>query len=137
MIQDKALDDIPIISQSAVQEDCGQKGFHRIGQNGGTAASAAGIFPFAQFQIIPQIQGLGHQHQAVFADQIGANAGEIPLWEVGERAVEVFRHNHSENGVSQKFQPLVAADAAQVVLIGVGAVGQGVVQQGGILEMVS
>ena len=74
VIQDKALNDVPVIVEPTVQKNCGQEGLHCVGQNGRTTASTAGIFTLAQLQVASQIQGLGHQYQAVFADQIGANA---------------------------------------------------------------
>ena len=126
-----------IMGESAVQEHCRQHCFHGIGQDGGTTAAAAGILALAQLQVASQIPLLGHQHQTALADQVGTDAGQVAFGQVGEGAVEVVGHDHAQHGVAQKFQAFVAADAAQVVLVGVGAVGQGMIQQLGILELVS
>ena len=99
-IQQEALDDIPIMGESAVQEHCRQHCFHGIGQDGGTAAAAAGILALAQLQVASQIPLLGHQHQTALADQVGTDAGQVAFGQVGEGAVEVVGHDHAQHGVA-------------------------------------
>ena len=134
--EDIPLDDLPGRSDAAVQIDRRQHRLHRVGLDGGPVPSAAGLLPFAQAQVLPQVQLCGHLHQALFAHQSRPGTGQLPLGQVGVVAVQVVGHHHAQNGISQKLQPLVALELAPA-LVGTGAVGQGVFQQGRILERVS
>ena len=75
--------------------------------------------------------------QTVLAHQGSPGAGELPLRHVRVGAEQVFRHDQPQHGVAQELQPLIAGDALRPVLVGVGAVGQGVLQQFRIMEAVS
>ena len=52
-------------------------------------------------------------------------------------AEQVVRRHHTQHGVSQKLQPLIALAPSRLVLVGVGAVGQSVFQQGPLVEAVT
>ena len=52
-----------------------------------------------------------------------------PFGSVREAPVEELRHHHAQNGIPQKFQPLVAEQAFVIHFIGVRGMGQGVAQE--------
>ena len=128
-VQNIALDDLPGRADAPVQIDRRQDGFHRVGLDGRAAASAAGALPPAQLQIFAQVPGPGHLHQALLAHQGRPGPGQVPLRQVGVGPVEIVRRDHPQHRVPQKLQTLVALAALAAVFVGVGAVGQGVVQQ--------
>ena len=75
--------------------------------------------------------------QGLLANHIRPHPGQLPLRTVGEIPVQVLRHQHSQHAVSQKFQPLVAEQAVVPALVGVGGVGQRVLQQRDIVKLVA
>ena len=131
------MDQLPGLADAPVQIDRSQHGLHRVRLDGGTVAAAAALLPLAQFQVAAQVQGLGHLHQAALAHQGRPDAGQVPLGQVRPGAVEVVCHHETQNRVPQKLQPLVAGHPLLPVLVGIGAVGQGVFQQRGIAEGVA
>ena len=134
--EDILLDDLPGRANTPVQIDRRQHGLHRVRLNGGTGTAAAGLLSLAQQQVGTQIQGLRHLHQALLAHQGGPHPGQLSLGQIGMAPVQVVGHHHAQDGVSQKFQPLIALQLAPA-LIGAGAVGQSVFQQLPVLKLVA
>ena len=130
LVQDEALDQLAGRADAPVQVHGGQYRLHRVGGDGGTGAASAGLLALPQLQIGAQLQHLGHLRQALLAHQGGPGAGQIPLRQVGVGAVQVVGHHHAQHRIPQKLQPLVALHPFGPVLIGIGAVGEGVFQQG-------
>ena len=134
--EDIPLDDLPGRADAPVQIDRRQHRLHCVGLDGGALPAAAGLLSFSQAQVLPQIQLRGHLHQALLAHQGRPGAGQLPLGQIGVVAVQVVGHHHTQNRIPQKFQPLIALELAPA-LVGTGAVGQGIFQQGCILEGIS
>ena len=118
----------------AVQIDGGEHGLRGVCQNGRALTSAAQLLTVAQLQVLAQLQILGHLVQALLAHQCGADAGQIALRQVGVLGVQVLRRHEAQHRIAQKLQTFVAGDAPGAVLVGVGAVVQGVFQQRGAAE---
>ena len=129
-VQDELLDELPGRADAAVQVHGGQHRLHRVGNDGGPLPAAAGLLPLAQLQVGAQLQALGHFHQAALTHQGRPGAGQIPFRQVGVGAEQVVGHDHTKHRVPQKFQPLIALQSLGLVLVGVGAVGEGVFQKG-------
>ena len=67
--------------------------------------------------------------QALLTHQRRPDAGQIPLRQIRVPGKEVLRRNESQHAVPQKLQPFVAAQPLRPVLVGIGAVVQGLPQQ--------
>ena len=120
-----------------VQIGSRQHGLHRIGQDALPGAAAPLLPPVAQEEIGPQMKLPRHLGQVGLTHQICSNPAELPLRPVGESAVEMLRRNHAQDGIPQKLQPLVAGQAVPPALVGIGAVGQGILQKGNITKMIA
>jgi hypothetical protein len=68
--------------------------------------------------------------QAVFADEVGPDAGEIAFVGAGEALEQKARDDQAQNSIAEKFEPLVVVRA-------VAAVGQGPIQQTSVRETVA
>ena len=134
LVQHQGVDQLPGLANASVQIDGSQQRLHRIGLDGGAGPAAAVVLPLAQAEIAAQIQALGHFHQAVLTHQGRPDAGQVPFRQVWTGAVKMVRHHQAQDGVSQKFQPLVAVGVTSPVLVGIGTVGEGVLQQAFVLE---
>ena len=77
------------------------------------------------------------ERQAAYEDEARAQAGHPPFRHVGEAPVERIRHHHSQHGVAQKLQPLVALAAGGAALVGKGAVRQRGLEKRPVAEMVA
>ena len=66
--QNKLFDDALGCLHAAIQETCGNHGFHRISQNGITVAAAALFLAVAQHQMLAQFNPRCHRCQRLFAD---------------------------------------------------------------------
>ena len=97
---------------------------------------AASALPLAQAEVLPQAQLPGRLHQALLAHQGRPGAGQVALGQVGVIAVQVVGHHHAQDGIPQELQPFVAVQLAPA-LVGPGAVGEGIFQQGGVLKGVA
>ena len=91
----------------------------------------------AQEQIIAQANAIRDQGKGLLADHVRPHPGQLALGAVGEVTVEVIGDDHAQNGVAQKFQPLVAAQAVVEPFVGIGGMGQGILQQGNVPEAVA
>ena len=63
----------------------------------------------AQLQIPAQVQLAGHLIEALLAHQRRPDPGQVPLRQVRVLGEQKFRRDESQHGISQKLQPLVAA----------------------------
>ncbi|MPN54540.1 hypothetical protein SDC9_202210 [bioreactor metagenome] len=79
--------------------------------------------------MLPKPQQLRRLCQAALADQRGPQPGQAALGEVRAGSVEVLGHHHAQHRITQKLQPLIAAQSGVPVLIGIRAVGKGVAEQ--------
>ena len=136
LVQDEPLNDLPGLREPAVQIDSGQHSLHGVRPDGGPLPASPGLLPPAQLQVSPQPKLVGHLHQALFAHKGRPGPGQVPFGEVGMLFVEIVRRHHAQNGIAQKLQPLVAAEPPPV-LVGVGGVGQGVLQQLAVMKGVA
>ena len=122
---------------AAVQVTGGNDTLHRIGQNGIAGPAAEALLAVAQQQEIAQADAPCDQCQALLADHIRPHPGQLALGTVREIPVQVVSDDHAQDGISQKLQPLVAAQGIVPALVGVGGVGQGVLQQRDVPEAVA
>ena len=129
--------------QSRVQIDGGQNRFQRVHQKRGLVAAAAFFLAPSQVQIVSQLQFLGHADQVLFAHQVGSQLGEFSFAKAGKAIEQFFGGDKSEDGIAHKLQLFVVADARasgglqRFQFAGLGAVGQGLLQQFGTRELVS
>ena len=49
----------------------------------------------------------------------------------------MIRHQHTQNTVPQKFQSLIAHQRIVIPFVGIGGMGQCILQQGNIIEMIA
>ena len=133
-VQNEALDDLPGGADAAVQIDRRQHGLHCVRHDGRPLPAAAGVLALAQLQVGAQLQLLGHLHQAALTHQGRPGTGQVALRQVRMGPVEIVGGDHAQHRVPQELQPLVALSAGVLVLIGVGAVSQCVLQQGPVLK---
>ena len=124
-------------SDAAVQKCCGNDGFHGICQNGIAVSAAETFLAVTQQQMLTDTDHIGRIGQGGLADHICPHPGQLALGAVGEAVKQEFRHQHTQHAVSQKLQPLVAQQAVVPALIGVGGVGQGILQEGDILKAIT
>ena len=122
---------------AAVQIAGGDHRLHCVRQDRIPASSAAGFLTLTQQQMLAQADLAGHRSQRPLADHIRPHPGQFALGTVGEIPVQMIRHQHTKNGISQKFQALIAHQAAVPAFVGIGGVGQRILQQGDILEPIS
>ena len=122
---------------AAVKIDRRKDGFHGVCQNGRTPAAAAGLLALAKLQIIAQMQALGHLVQALLAHQRCSDAGQIALRQVGILGKQIVRRHQAQHGVAQKLQPFIAADTAEAMLVGIGAVIQRGAQQLPVMKCIA
>ena len=83
------------------------------------------------------MQSQGVFVQGFFAHDGGPQLGELAFRHGAEMLIDVFRADEAQHGVAQKFQPFIAVHPFFPVLVGVGTVGQGVLQQALIVELIS
>ena len=78
-----------------------------------------------------KIMAVSYTHLDVYKrqHQCRPGAGQIAFRQVRVSAVQIVRRHHAQHRVTQKFQPLIALGTLGLVLVGVRAVGQGVLQQ--------
>ena len=122
---------------AAIQKRRGDDGFHGICQNGLPGPAAALLLAVAQEQVFTQMDLLGNAGQRGLADHIRPHSGQFPFGAVREIPVKVIRYQHSQNAVSQEFQPLIAEQAVVPTLVGIGGMGQGILQKGDIMKMIA
>ena len=125
LVQQHPVDQGPGGFHAAVQVHRREHGLRCVGQDGGPLTAAAGLLALAQPQLTAQAQALGHLIQALLAHQRRPHPGQVSLRQVRVLVIQIVRRDQTQHGVPQKLQPLVAADAAAPVLVGVGAVVQG------------
>lgn len=89
---------------------------------------AAELLAVAELNILAQPQPLRHLVQALLAHERRADARQVALGQIRVAVEQIVRRHHAEHGVAQKLQPLVAAEAA-AVLVGVGAVVERALEQ--------
>jgi hypothetical protein len=76
-----------------------------------------------------QIPFAGKAGQGAAPDQHGAQAGQGTLSHLGEAVVKVLSSHKVENGVAQEFQAFIILEGKIGMLVQVGAVDQGALQQ--------
>ena len=135
--ENKPLDDPLGRLHAAIQEACRDDGFHRVRQDGLPLPSAALLLAVSQQQMLSQVQPVCHRRQGFFTHHIRPHPGQLALRAILEMMVQIVRHHHAQDGVPQKFQPLVAGQAVVPALVGVGGMSQGILQQRNILKPVS
>ena len=108
--------------KSAIQKNGTEQGFQRVGQNRGTAESAAFELAFAQFQEARQINPLRYFIQRLLFDQVGTQARQIAFVQFGIALIQQMRHGAIEHTVAEKLQAFVMRRA-------VAAVGQRLMQE--------
>ena len=84
-----------------------------------------------------EVQLPGGLGQTGLADQIGAELAQIALVKLGKGGQQIVRRGEAQDGVAQEFQTLIAVQAVLADLVGVGGVGQGLLQQVRVLEVVA
>ena len=91
-----------------------QTGFEGVGQDGGALRATALGFAIREAQHLGQTQIERQAVQAVFAHQVGADAGQVALVGAGIALVQQAGDSQAQHRVAQEFQALVvvAAEAA-------------------------
>ena len=135
--QDELLHHLQGCCDTAIQEAGSNDGFHGIGQDGIAASAAALLLAVAQHQMLTDADFVGGGSQGLLADHICPHPGQLALGTVGEIPEQILRHQHAQHTVAQELQPLVAEQAVVPALIGIGGVGQGIVQQLDVLKAVA
>ena len=87
--------------------------------------------------MVAQGQRLGYLVQALLADQRRTDAGQVALRQVGVLFIQMLGGDEAQHRVAQKFQPLVAGDVRAAMLVGIGAVVQGRLQQRRVAERIA
>ena len=115
---------------AAVEINGSDNGFHHVGKDGGALTSAGGAFAATEKEVVGEGQGDCLPMQSFFADDGGADAGEVAFGKLGEGAVEVVGADVAENGIAEEFQTFVGLRVRTAMpgemLVCIGAVGQGV-----------
>ena len=101
---------------AAVQIDCPHNRFKRVSQRGRTASAAVLFFPFAQDQRFPQRQPGGAAAQGSAIDHPRPRLGQHALLDLRMSAVKLRGKDQLQDGVAQKFKPLIIAAAIILLL---------------------
>jgi hypothetical protein len=106
----------------------------RVGQDRGLVAATGGVLAPAELDVLAQADGATDLGQRPGVDHGGAELGQPALGQVGMADVERLGDHDAEHGVAEELQPLVGGQAT--VLVGVGPVGQGALEQPGVQDRV-
>ena len=106
-----------------------------VGQDRGLVATAGGLLAAAQLDVLAEVEVAGHAREGAGVDDRGAQLGQPSLGEVRVGRVERLGHDDAQHRVAQELQALVGGEAA--VLVRVGPVRQGAVEQPGIQDRIT
>ena len=127
---DEPGDDRAGLLQTVGEVGGADEGLDRVGQDGVLVPPARERLALAELDELSQPQVAGDGGQGRLGDGGGAHLGELALGDLRVGAVEVLGDDDAQDGVAQELQTLVGGQAA--VLVGVGTVGQGQIEQLGI-----
>ena len=88
-----------------------------------------GFFPFAEAEERAQTRGLGKQAELLFAYERGPQARQLPFGFLRVSPIQEVGGNGANDGVAEKFEPFVAVEIGEAVLVGVRAVREGLHKQ--------
>jgi hypothetical protein len=69
------------------------------------------FFAATENQVFPQLHGATPDGQGAPVDQFGAGLRQGPSSKVGKRSIQFLGQHQLQNGVAQKFQPLIVFGA--------------------------
>ncbi len=121
--------------RAPVQVDRPDEGLHGVGQDGVLAARAVRFRRRAEQDVLPQARLARRPRQGRVVDQPGPGLGEVPFRSLRVAAVEVVGDHHLQHRVTQELQPLEGTGGPAALPVGVGAVGQGQLQQPLVAEV--
>lgn len=93
-------------SNAAIQVDGADHGFHGIGEDGGLAGTAGAHFFRAEQDVLAQLDGIGFEGEIGLGDYLGLQLGELAFLFVRMLGKELFAHDETQDGISQKFHAL-------------------------------
>ena len=91
----------------AIEIHGSNQGLEGIGQRAGPVPTAVGFFAAAHHEIAAEGEPVGQDAQAVARNDAGADFCEVALAELREQIEEIFGEDELENGVAEKFKPLI------------------------------
>ena len=106
-----------------------------VGQDRRLHPPARGVLALAEQQAVAELDRQRHLGQRAGVHDRLAQVGELPLGQLLVAAVDEVGDDPAEHGVAQELEPLVGRVAG--VLRAPRAVGQGLVQQCRLLELVA
>ena len=119
---------------AAAEVDGADHGLDGVGEDRGLVAAAGGLLAAAELDVLAEPDGAADLGQRAGVDDRRAQLGQPALGEVGVGDVEGLGDDDAEHGVTEELQPLVGRQPA--VLVGVGAVGQGALEQLGVQDRI-
>ena len=124
--------------EAAVEIEGGDDGFEGVGEEGGLSAAAAVFFAAAEAEERAEVDAGGDFAEVAAADEGGAKPGEFALAGAGEAPEEGFGDSEAEDGVADELELFVigggVGEGFGIGLVGERAVGQGPVEEIGLLE---
>src|SRR6478735_11184853 len=127
------------VLEAAGEVDRPDQRLDRVGEDRGLLAAPGRLLPLAEVDVDAEPDRAGDLGERARVDDGGAQLGQPALGEVGVLEVERLGDDHAEHRVAEELQALVGRQVA--VLVGVGAVRQGKLEQlgiqGGITECVT
>ncbi len=121
--------------EAAVQIDRPQHRLQGISQEGGFLPATLSFFSPPQQEVGPQIQAPGQGRQLPGIYQGGSPPGHLPFGTFGKPGQEQGADGEGQDRVPQELQPFIAGAAPRVIM-GIGTVAQGLVQQPEVPEAV-
>ena len=103
---------------SLIEINCSAESFECIGKGGIAIASMRVGFPASEENVVAERYGAGELCKRILIHQRGADFRQVALLKTGVTVKKMFRQNDLNNGVSQKFQPLIIRQLIQPLLIG-------------------
>ena len=76
-----------------------------------------------------ELKAGGQRGKRIFADDGGADLGQVALVEIGVVPIDIVRDDHRQHRVAEEFQPLVAGVLHLLRFVGIGGVPKRVQQQ--------
>ena len=127
---EEQVDDLGGALEAAGEVDRPDHGLDRVGEDRGLLAATGGVLAAAELDVVAEPDGAADPGQGAGVDDRRAQLGQVALGQVGVGAVERLGDDDAEHRVAEELQALVGRQAA--VLVGVGAVGQGALEQLGV-----
>src|SRR6056297_1148191 len=100
-------DEAPAGLQPPINKNGAGQRFKRIGENGFTAVPSAFEFSRPKGEIVTKIELASHCRQGLALDHFRAHPAQRALASTWKCAVQMLRDQVIENGIAQKFQPLI------------------------------